>query len=284
MSSDKRSSFMSLFKSIFPSKFRPLSSRAFLHFSSLLFNPSADYAINTISSANIMHQGTSSCIPREISSNIKAKRMTCGTSSLAIVNTETDLDNKDEQSEELPKGLIEELLPKHIGFIVDGNRRWAKQRGWSGKLGHNAGRMILVPLLRLFLYHRIIVRSISLLVNVQLSRRICDYLMKVITDLLTIDGEELLARQDITQACKSIATKVKDGVILPNQINEKIFQQELYTNYINFPCPDLVIRTSGEIRLSNFMLWQTAYCKLFFVKKYFPAFGETDLIEILLGY
>ncbi|GJS43055.1 dehydrodolichyl diphosphate synthase 2-like protein [Tanacetum coccineum] len=122
--------------------------------------------------------------------------MTCGTSSLAIVNTETDLDNKDEQSEELPKGLIEELLPKHIGFIVDGNRRWAKQRGWSGKLGHNAGRMILVPLLRLCCKLKIKVVSFFVFSTENWSRPTeeVDFLMKVIADLLTIDGEELLAR------------------------------------------------------------------------------------------
>lgn len=165
--------------------------------------------------------------------------MTFETSSLTIANIETDLDNKDERSEELPRGLIEDLLPKHIGFIVDGNRRWAEQRGLSGKLGHNAGRMILMPLLQLCCKLKIKVVSffvfstenwsrptvsiplsflymvvdttpcyhLFLFVNVQFVQEEVDFLMKVIEDLLRIDGEEL-SRYAIKRPEGSIVVKI----------------------------------------------------------------------------
>ena len=89
---------------------------------------------------------------------------------------------------------------------------------------------------------------------------------------------------DIIQACRSIAMKVNDGVLIPDQIDETYFKHELETKMIDFPYPDLVIRTSGEERLSNFMLWQMAYSELYFTTKLFPDFGENDLIEALLTY
>ena len=91
-------------------------------------------------------------------------------------------------------------------------------------------------------------------------------------------------KYDILQACRSLVTQVKDGVLIPSQINEKAFIQELETKKIDFPYVDLVIRTSGEIRLSNFMLWQMADSEIYFVQKCFHDFKEKDLIEALLKY
>lgn len=71
-------------------------------------------------------------------------------------------------------------------------------------------------------------------------------------------------RYDLVQACQRIAMKVKDGLIEPNGISEFLIEQELETNCTEFPYPDLLIRTSGELRISNFMLWQLAYTELFF--------------------
>ncbi|MFS7964780.1 putative ditrans,polycis-polyprenyl diphosphate synthase ((2E,6E)-farnesyl diphosphate specific) [Helianthus anomalus] len=243
-----------------------------------------------------------------------------------------DLNGKDNiPDENLPGGLKQKLVPKHIAMIVDGNRRWAVQKGLSGMFGHNAGRMILMPLLRLC--SKLEIKVVSFFVfsteNWRRPTEEVNFLMKVVEDLLRIDGEVLNShgcrvsvmgdksklsetlqklsteieeksrtnsgthiifainysgKHDIIKACKNLANQVKDGVILPNQINENIFAQQLYTNYIDFPCPDLVIRTSGEIRISNFMLWQMAYSKLYFTKKYFPDFGEDDLIEALRAF
>ena len=89
---------------------------------------------------------------------------------------------------------------------------------------------------------------------------------------------------DLVQACKSVAQKVKDGVIQVEEINESVVQHELETKCSEFPCPDLLIRTSGELRISNFLLWQSAYSELFFAKALWPDFGKTDFVEALASY
>ncbi|KAF8010617.1 hypothetical protein BT93_J1303 [Corymbia citriodora subsp. variegata] len=91
-------------------------------------------------------------------------------------------------------------------------------------------------------------------------------------------------KHDIVQACKTIARKVKDGHLELEDISERMIEQELETSCSEFPCPDLLIRTSGELRLSNFMLWQLAYAELFFAPALWPDFGKAELIEALLSY
>ncbi|CAD5170024.1 unnamed protein product [Musa acuminata subsp. malaccensis] len=92
-------------------------------------------------------------------------------------------------------------------------------------------------------------------------------------------------RKEITQACQNIAQKVKDGLLEPEDITESHIEEELETNCIpEFPNPDLLIRTSGELRLSNFLLWQSAYTELFFTNTYWPDFGEADYIEALTSF
>ncbi|KAM3689796.1 hypothetical protein ACJW31_09G073300 [Castanea mollissima] len=89
---------------------------------------------------------------------------------------------------------------------------------------------------------------------------------------------------DIVQACQKIALKVKDGLIEPNDINESLIKQELETNCTEFPYPDLLIRTSGELRISNFLLWQLAYTELFFAQSLWPDFGEVEFLEALQAF
>lgn len=91
-------------------------------------------------------------------------------------------------------------------------------------------------------------------------------------------------KHDIVQACKTIAHKVKDGHLELEDISEGLIEQELETSCSEYPCPDLLIRTSGELRLSNFMLWQLAYAELFFVPALWPDFGKAEFIEALLSY
>lgn len=91
-------------------------------------------------------------------------------------------------------------------------------------------------------------------------------------------------RYDIVEACRSVAHKVKEGVIQLEEINEALIEQELETTCTEFPHPDLLIRTSGELRLSNFFLWQLAYAELFFVQSYWPDFGEDDFLEALTSF
>ncbi|KAJ8570735.1 hypothetical protein K7X08_037707 [Anisodus acutangulus] len=89
---------------------------------------------------------------------------------------------------------------------------------------------------------------------------------------------------DVVQACQTIGQKVKDGIIEPKDINSLLVEQELQTNCIDFPCPDLLIRTSGELRLSNFLLWQLAYTELFFSHSQWPEFGEAEFLEALCSF
>ena len=89
-------------------------------------------------------------------------------------------------------------------------------------------------------------------------------------------------RDEITRAVKKIATKVKEGEINVDDINEKLISNELYT--VGQPDPDLVIRTSGEKRLSNFLPWQSTYSELLIIDKNWPDFNEQDLDNAIIEY
>ena len=84
-------------------------------------------------------------------------------------------------------------------------------------------------------------------------------------------------RQEIAQACKQIAIKVQSGQLQSDQIDEACFAKNLFTNDI--PDPDLIIRTSGEKRLSNFLLWQLSYTEIYVTQKLWPDFSKDDLLE-----
>lgn len=89
-------------------------------------------------------------------------------------------------------------------------------------------------------------------------------------------------RWEIAQAAKKIAEKVKSGEIDIEQIDEKCFSNFLSTN--DMPDPELLIRTSGEERISNFLLWQLAYSEFYFTEKFWPDFGKEDLYEAIVNY
>ena len=89
-------------------------------------------------------------------------------------------------------------------------------------------------------------------------------------------------RDEIVRATKAIAEKVKKGEIAIEDINENTLSSHMYT--YDIPDPDLLIRTSGEIRLSGFLIWQTAYTEFLFVNKYWPDFNEQDLDEAIKAY
>ncbi|WOG84518.1 hypothetical protein DCAR_0103702 [Daucus carota subsp. sativus] len=92
-------------------------------------------------------------------------------------------------------------------------------------------------------------------------------------------------QNDVIQACKKVFKKVKDGSIREEEINEKIFEQELQTSICTEnPFPDLLIRAAGELRLSNFYLYQAAYAELYFTKAPYPDFKEEDMVMALKSY
>ena len=90
------------------------------------------------------------------------------------------------------------------------------------------------------------------------------------------------SKWEITDAVKSIAQQVKEGYIIPSEITDKTINQYLNTNYM--PDPDLLIRTGGEIRLSNYLLWQCAYSELYFCDTYWPDFKEEEFCKAIYNY
>ena len=90
------------------------------------------------------------------------------------------------------------------------------------------------------------------------------------------------AREEITHAVRSVAKSVKDGVMSEEDITPDVISENLYTG--GQPDPDLLIRTSGEIRLSNFMLWQLAYSEMYFTDKLWPDFSVKDLEKAIIEY
>ncbi len=90
------------------------------------------------------------------------------------------------------------------------------------------------------------------------------------------------SRKEIMQAAKNLAFKVKSGELQPEDITEEAFAQQLYTHKL--PDPELLIRTSGEYRISNYLLWQIAYAELYFTHKLWPDFRREDLYEAILDY
>lgn len=90
------------------------------------------------------------------------------------------------------------------------------------------------------------------------------------------------SRWEITDAMKRMAQEVKEGKLLPNDINEETISQHLCTNFM--PDPDLLIRTGGESRLSNYLLWQCAYTEFYFCNTYWPDFHEHDLCEAIAWF
>ncbi len=91
-------------------------------------------------------------------------------------------------------------------------------------------------------------------------------------------------RAEIVDATRKIAQKIEKGELKPDAINEEVFAEHLYTAYLPKQDPDLIIRTSGEERLSGFLLWQSAYSELFFLDVYWPDFRRIDLLRAVRTY
>lgn len=218
------------------------------------------------------------------------------------------------------------LMPKHIAIIMDGNRRWAKEKGLDTKLGHKAGAETLekiasyaneiglkyltvyafstenwkrtkeevgalMVLLEYYLdkfLKRESLRNIKIRVlgDIEnLDKSLKDSINRIVEKSKNNTGLTLNiafnygGRAEILKAVKDICKKVKDNEIGIEEINEDIFSQNLYTAFE--PEPDLLIRPGGEQRISNFLLWQSAYTEFLFLEKYWPDFTEQDLLEAI---
>lgn len=225
--------------------------------------------------------------------------------------------------------IDKERLPKHIAVIMDGNGRWAKQRGKLRVFGHENGVTAVrntveaaaelgVDYLTLYAFStenwnrpkKEVDALMSLLVkslhketatlnknNIKLNaigdlhslqNKTYDELMKAIDNtkennrtILTL-ALSYSSRWEIKQAVKNIAQKVKEGNLMPEEIDENIIGQHLTT--FNIPDPELLIRTSGEQRISNFLLWQIAYSELYFCEKFWPDFSKEDFYHTIVSY
>lgn len=220
-------------------------------------------------------------------------------------------------------------LPKHIAIIMDGNGRWAKERGKDRVYGHHEGVLSVreivngcaelgISYLTLYAFStenwnrpkEEVNALMELLVNT--IRKEVDELKKnnvrlhVIGDFASLpeicqkelnEAKELTAlntglnlilalsyssRWEITEAAKKIAQDAAKGILKPEDINDTVFQS--YLNTASFPDPELMIRTSGEHRISNYLLYQLAYAELYFTPVHWPEFRKPQLYEALLNY
>ena len=216
-------------------------------------------------------------------------------------------------------------MPTHVGYIVDGNRRWAKARGLESKAGHQAGYDKVkdialetidrgVPYVSLYIFstenwhrsgpevkylmdlvvrmltddlHVFIERGVRLRVagtRLRLSRRVrkaVDHAEAATRDLT--NGTVVVCfnyggHQEIIDA----VNRLRKTLATHKKVTAQIFEQFLYTPDVP-PC-DLIVRTSGEQRLSNFMLWRSAYSELIFVEKTWPDMTKRDITAILKEY
>ena len=223
----------------------------------------------------------------------------------------------------------DEPFPKHIAIIMDGNRRWAKQRNMPAVFGHKEGaenfrriskyaNKIGVKYLTVYAFStenwkrskdevealmNIFQTYIDNLIgNAKKENLIINFLgdMSGLSDKLkksmvnametTKDDTGLVVniclnyggRHELTQAMQKIAQKVKDGELEPEEITEDLITNNLYT--AGMPDPDLLIRTSNELRTSNFLPWQLTYSEFYFTHKNWPEFGPDDLDEAIEEY
>ncbi len=220
-------------------------------------------------------------------------------------------------------------MPRHIAIVMDGNGRWAKQKGMPRIFGHRAGV-------------KTVDRIVSLACEINLEcltlysfstqnwgrpRQEVEALIEILQEYLLKETERMVknnirfntigrisdlppsavgfidkvkkatsknsgtiltlalsygSQDEILDAVRSIARKTMEGAMKPEDINRETFSRELYT--AGLPEVDLLIRTSGELRVSNFLLWQIAYAELFFTDVLWPAFSNLDLLNAIKNF
>ncbi|NOS92579.1 MAG: isoprenyl transferase [Cyclobacteriaceae bacterium] len=220
-------------------------------------------------------------------------------------------------------------LPKHVAVIMDGNGRWARQKGAARIFGHRnaieAVRQVIegsgelgVKYLTLYAFStenwgrpkEEVDALMELLVNTlqkeisslnknnvrlstigdtaQLPADCRENLKQAIEETKGNTGLNLLialnysGRWEIVKAVKQLAEQVQAGKLKPEDVNETTLSQLMETSAI--PDPELLIRTSGEMRISNFLLWQIAYTELYITPKLWPDFRKEDLYEAIIEY
>jgi len=213
-------------------------------------------------------------------------------------------------------------IPKHVAIIMDGNGRWAKERGLARSAGHRAGidrvkevikaaSELGIKVVTLFAFSTenwarpkkevgLLMRALNNFLDRQINeldknnirlmvigqdKPIPQYLLAKIkkakertkdnTGLVFVLALNYGSRQEIVDAVKKFTNAVIKGEADLEDLDTENFSSYLYT--AGLPAPDLLIRTSGQMRISNFLLWQLSYTELYFPKKYWPDFGKEDL-------
>lgn len=219
-------------------------------------------------------------------------------------------------------------VPNHVAIILDGNGRWAKERGLTRSMGHDAGFINLENISKYILSKGIKVLSVYAFSteNFKRSKDEVDYLMNIFANRFkgwskvfnrenikvvfsgrdkplpnkvlkamkeleeaTKDNTKGIlnicinygGRSELVDTCKKISKMVANKEISIDDIDEELISRNLYND---LPDVDLMIRTSGELRLSNFMLWQNSYAEFYFPKTYFPDFDEEEFDKAIIEY
>ena len=219
-------------------------------------------------------------------------------------------------------------VPNHVAIILDGNGRWAKERGLTRSMGHDAGFTNLKNISKYILSKGIKVLSVYAFSteNFKRSKDEVDYLMNIFANRFkgwskvfnkenikvvfsgrdkplpnkvlkamkeleeaTKDNTKGIlnicinygGRSELVDTCKKIGKMVENKEISIDDIDEDLVSRNLYND---LPDVDLMIRTSGELRLSNFMLWQNSYAEFYFPKTYFPDFDEKEFDKAIIEY
>ena len=225
--------------------------------------------------------------------------------------------------------IDKENMPKHIAIIMDGNRRWAKEKGLDGKFGHKAGAEALEELtyfandigleyLTVYAFSTenwkrtkeevgalmLLLKSyvdkflkkantnnirVRILGDIErLDKGLKDSINEIVEKSSKNTGLTLNiafnygGRAEMVRAVKQISNQVKEIKLNIDDITEQTISNNLYT--CGEPDPDLLIRTSGELRLSGFLLWQIAYTEFLFLDKYWPDFSKDDLLDAIQTY
>ena len=216
-------------------------------------------------------------------------------------------------------------LPQHVAIIMDGNGRWAKQRGLPRLAGHKKGVNTAQKVVEIFNEYKVPYLTLYAFSTENWNRpkREIDGIFKILEERLEEgikfaqengirirhlgkpDGLPLRLQERVKQALDLTKDNRRMSVILafnyggrdeiveaarslvlscisPQDVNEKLFSQYLYTTDI--PDPDLVVRTGGEMRLSNFLIWQSAYAEIYFTPVLWPDFGRTEIDKSLIAY
>ncbi|UPS93150.1 isoprenyl transferase [Bizionia sp. M204] len=229
----------------------------------------------------------------------------------------------------LKDSIHTDYLPKHLAIIMDGNGRWAKQKGLLRSIGHENGsksvREIVEasaelgienltlyafstenwnrPKLEVQTLMKLLVSSLKKEIKTLQENNIRLAAIGCLDSLPKKAHKELLeviektknnkrmcltlalsygSREELLNTVKEISLKVKNNIISAEKIDESVINEHLYTR--NLPDVDLLIRTSGEQRISNFLLWQIAYAELYFTQVLWPDFTKQNLYEAIIEY